>query len=359
MGQSDDVNSEQDWVLETKTWYISDDTLKYLDLILTVSVHGLISVLGVVSNAVNMRIFSQLGLKDSMSVGLFVLSFTDLAVAAMQVASCFSYLVEVVYPTSSIDPWSLGHFAFSWARYISFLISCWITTLITTERCFCVVFPFKVKQVFTIPRCMLATLVIYLVHIGIHLPIYVYAQMAWVNVPVISPDGDIMNTSRVVFTVTFTENSATWEIIADMVAGVTLSVLSQVILIFCTLYMIFSLKKSSQIRNADKGDKYSTLGQQEIQTRGDNLSQRERRLVKVVLLLAIVLTSCNVPRFMVIAIHHLFPGMNIGAYQNLNTILWDISYIAGTIYCSSTIFIYLTLNTSYRRMFINLFAPGV
>ncbi|XP_059155778.1 uncharacterized protein LOC131940891 [Physella acuta] len=355
MGQSDDVKSEQDWVLETKTWYISDVTLKYLDLILTVTVHGLISVLGVASNAVNMKIFAQLGLRDSMSVGLFVLSFTDLAVTAMQVASCFSYLVEVVYPTSPIDPWSLGHFAFSWARYISFLISCWITTLITTERCFCVVFPFKVKQVFTIPRCILATLLIYVVHIGIHLPIYAYAQMAWVDVPEISPYGDLMNTSRVVFTVTFTELSATWEIIADMVAGVTLSVLSQVILIFCTLYMIYSLKKSSQIR---KGEKSSSLGN-DADTSGDNLSQRERRLVKVVLLLALVLTSCNVPRFMVIAIHHLFPGMNIGAYQNLNTILWDISYIAGTIYCSSTIFIYLKLNTSYRKVFINLFQPGV
>ncbi|CAL1529496.1 unnamed protein product, partial [Lymnaea stagnalis] len=313
------------------------------------------SIAGVATNIVNMVIFLKLGLKDSMSVGLLALSFTDLSVTAIQLAGCSSYLVNVIYPESPIDPWSLGAFVFSWARYITYLISCWITTMISAERCFCVVSPFTVKRVFTKTRCVCVILTIYLVHFGIHLPIFLYAKMEWTR-KAIAENTTILG--RSVLTVVFNDDSAMWEILSDLIAGVGLSVLSQVLLVVCTFWMTYSLKVSSRIRSNTStvsGDSVSKLSDIASRKPDNNLSDRERRLVKVVLFLAVILTVCNIPRFLTTTVHHILPGMNLGAYKNLDTLLWEVSYIFGTICCTSNIVVYLQLNSSYRKMFKKIF----
>ncbi|CAG5117802.1 unnamed protein product, partial [Candidula unifasciata] len=67
-----------------------------------------------------------------------------------------------------IDIWSIGYFFFAFLINATYLMSCWITVMISVERCFCVVSPFKVKQIFTRDRCVTSVLIIYVVFIVIH-----------------------------------------------------------------------------------------------------------------------------------------------------------------------------------------------
>ena len=50
----------------------------YIDIYAHIVVPFIVSSFGVVSNVINLIIFSRLGLKDGMSVGLWCLSFSDL-----------------------------------------------------------------------------------------------------------------------------------------------------------------------------------------------------------------------------------------------------------------------------------------
>ncbi|KAH9493220.1 hypothetical protein Btru_020919 [Bulinus truncatus] len=337
---------EAHWIELTRTWYISDETLHFLDLSLTTSIHGVLSLAGAVSNMVNMVIFAKLGLKNSMSLGLFALSLTDFGVTSLQVAICCSYLVQLVYHDCPVDPWTLGGYLFSWARYVAYLISCWITTALSVERCFCVVSPFTVRSVFTRTRCVLALMVIFFVHIAIHVPIFVFARLEWV--PVNQARDDMTSSGLSVLTVVFNEESAAAEILSDMIAGIGLSVLSQTVLLICTLWMIFSLKSSSLVRqNAVSGSQRLEEGSK---TKQDHLSMKERKMAKTVLFLALIVSVCNIPRFITTGVHHILPGMNRGAFQNLEKILWEISYFFGTACCTCNIFVYWKLNSNFRKM---------
>ncbi|KAH9493222.1 hypothetical protein Btru_020926 [Bulinus truncatus] len=310
---SERVNSDEvvSWIDESATWYLSDEDMEYLNLSLTISFHGLLSVTGVVSNLINMVIFCRLGLNNSMSVGIFGLSFTDFNVTCYQMVSCCFYLVGFVYPDCPVDPWMMGGFLFSWAHYIGYLISCWITTLLSVERCYSVVSPFTVRRAFTRKRCVFATIIIYLVHIGTHCPFFAYTQLEWT---LVNPQ----NNRTAILKFRFSEDSAKWELLSDIISGIVLSLLSQAILIVCTVWMIASLRSSSTIR------RYSSQVKQSHDGKEETLSPKERRMCKTVLSLAIIVSVCNVPRFVTTAAHHIVPGMNHGAYRNLQIIMWEI-----------------------------------
>ncbi|KAK0046073.1 muscarinic acetylcholine receptor M4 [Biomphalaria pfeifferi] len=336
---------EAKWIEASRTWHVSDELLDYLNLSMTVTFHGVLSLTGVVTNIVNMVFFFKLKLKTSMSVGLMALSFTDFWVTAFQLTSCCCFLVKVVYPDCPVDPWTLGGYVFSWAHYLGYLISCWITTMLSVERCFCVVAPFTVRQLFTKARCAYTLIIIYSAHALIHAPTFYYAE--WVSV------GQAANSNFSVLKVVFNDNSAKWEILADLVAGVGLSLVSQIVIFVCTARMIVSLRSTSKIRhNPESSTKVNNLqGECVVKTVNETLSPRERRLVRTILCLAVIVSVCNIPRLIATAFRHLAPRANLGAYQNLQILLWEVSYIFMTISCSLNMFVYLKLNSGFQKLF--------
>ncbi|KAI8741895.1 muscarinic acetylcholine receptor M4 [Biomphalaria glabrata] len=337
------------WIDESKSLYISDENLQYLDIVLNISLHGLLSSFGIMSNVLNMVIFIKLKLKNSMTVGLFALSFTDFYVTLLKLASCGSNLVEIMYPDSPVDPMMVGGYLFN-LSYVFYLVSCWITTMLSVERCFCVVSPFTVRQTFTRGRCLTTIILIYVVHIAIHSPVFIFTQVMWVPV---ETGANLTMSEQYILTFVIDENSAWWETLSDFVIGISLSVLSQVILIICTIWMIVCLKNSSKIRklpsNEIKGVDESNTEDKVSKTPEQTLSPKENRMVKTVLWLSIIVSSCNVPRFITTFVHQIVPGMNLGAYENLEKLLWDISYFCGTSCCSFNIFVYIRLNSSYAK----------
>ncbi|CAG5117803.1 unnamed protein product, partial [Candidula unifasciata] len=133
--------------------YEEDSALVFIGTVILYTIGGGVSFLGIWSNIFSMIIFYKLGLKDSMSVEFFALSFTDLLVALVQFVSCTLYILGILYPDSSLDIWSLTTLAFGYTMLCFYFTSCWITTVISIERCLCVVYPFKVKLMFTRSRC--------------------------------------------------------------------------------------------------------------------------------------------------------------------------------------------------------------
>ncbi|XP_059157398.1 uncharacterized protein LOC131941853 [Physella acuta] len=315
------------WVEDTREFVISNAMLNTIMIGLSVILNGIIAIAGVLSNSVNVLVFIRLGLKDSMSVGLWALSFTDLVVSVLHLCRCTSYLFAIMYPFSQVDYWIIGRFYFGWARYVCYFISCWITTLIALERCYCVVSPFKVKQVFTKTKCVAFILVMCAIHIAMLIQIYVYPFFQWGRY---STDQKDTNGSDIYFMqmkLQMTVETAQAQFNMNIVVGVVLSVTSQVLIILCTVWMIYSLKSSSRIRK-------SAISRH--RERADNLSPREKRLVKIVIMLAIIQTVGSIPRFFVtIVVHHVLRGVQLGTYNNLGILMWEVANLFGTVYDTS------------------------
>ncbi|XP_059162626.1 uncharacterized protein LOC131946013 [Physella acuta] len=326
------------------------DQLKRWELALTIPVHLVVAGLGLVSNVINIRVFLRLGLNNSMAVGVFSLSLTDLLITCLQlgVSSCF--LAHYLCPASPLDLWNLGTFTIGWLRYACYYISCWVTTMVAVERCFCVVSPFKVKAMFTRARCVFVVMVIYIAHIGLVLPVYVIQRLDWMNSSEILTNHSSSIYKRVL-AVDYNDQSAQAEVIIDTLGAVSLSILSQVILLVCTFWMIYSLKSSTTVRqiNTDSVRQLGNDSNLPASHKLSKLSDREKRLVKVVLFLALVMTACNVPRFIGLAAHHLIPGLNGGDYRHLNGFIWDVSDFFGTLNCSMNLAVYWMLNSKFRN----------
>ncbi|CAL1539032.1 unnamed protein product, partial [Lymnaea stagnalis] len=225
---------------------ISDEIIKTLVLILTIPIHGLTAITGVITNLLSMVILSRLGLKSSVSVGGFALSLTDFIVTSVHVAILFCYILNYAYPESEVDMLVLRIFALGNVRYASFYISMWITTVISVERCFCVVFPFKVKQFFTLSRYVFAIVVIYCVYISLILPVYILVKTDWIDL--MSIENNTKSVKRRILTVVFSEETHNLEHILNTIGGVALSVTSQTVLIVCTVGLTYTLNQSSEIR---------------------------------------------------------------------------------------------------------------
>lgn len=325
---------------------IRDEDMQWIQISLTLVVRECASIIGVISNVFNVIIFIKIGLKDSMNMGLFALSLTDVLQSLCQVASCTCYAVDAVYPSDGpLDLRALGNSVLGWTVNATYRMSCWITAWISLERCFCVVAPFKVKRIFSRFRCGLVIVTIYVVHICIYSPVFLTHRMQWTKKPTMIQGCNSTATFIDVFTVILTAATANVEFIFDVTFGIVWLFLSNVIVIVCAVLLSHSLHASSKIRQVKK----STHRDSNKKRDASLLTNREKRLVKVVLVLAVILTVCNIPKYIVFLVYHTLPGMNTGGQRNLTALLWNIVPVIANIGCSVNIIVYFNLNSRFRQ----------
>ncbi|KAH9487529.1 hypothetical protein Btru_073271 [Bulinus truncatus] len=249
-------------------------------------------------------------------------------------------------------------YAQTWLRYAGFYLSSWITTVISMERCLCVVAPFKVKRWLTRRRCCLIIVFICAAYMALITPIFVFEKITWAEQGTYIARGNNA-TAMVILEPSVERSHLTIELeeTIDTIGAICLSLLSHAILIVCTLWMVYSLKASSVVRQPLNDPPVHFSTKPTSRSSEVTLSPRERKLVKVVLYLTVVLTACNIPRYTVLAAHHLVPGMIVGAYANLSLFMWDVSDFLGTQNCSSSFLVYWMLNSKFRIAFYQLFSP--
>lgn len=328
---------------------LADHVLMNIHISLNVGIRFIISIVGVITNLLNMAILPKLGLKDSMSVGLFSLSFTNFLVTCIQMASCVSFMLDLVCLNTGIDTRVLGYYTLGWAISALYEVSCWITAFVSVERCYCVISPFKVKQVFTRSRCIGAVMTIYLIHIIMHVPIFVYDGLEWIQIT--APSVSNMTTEIHVLEFVSEEEADLYSFILDLAAGVSMWMFSQTVVVLCAVLMAYSLEASSKVRLS--GTSEGSIGAQKLvySKSSSTLSLRERRLVKIALCLALTLTCCNVPKMITTVVYYMFLDTEIDNQKDLAMLLWTIAITFESLDCSISFLVYLTLSCSYKREF--------
>ncbi|BFZ25331.1 hypothetical protein BsWGS_28370 [Bradybaena similaris] len=331
----------------------------FIRIVMDITVRSSIAIAGIVFNVLNMVIFSTLGLKDSMSVGLFSLSFTDFLITCFQLASSVCYIVDLLYPTSPIDAVAVGYFVFGFLINTTYLLSCWITAMISVERCVCVASPFKVKQIFTRHRSIISVLITFIAYILLNGLVYSIYKMEWQHYNGSTTEYNFTETPPAyILTVRIRKEAEYLEIIFDISVRTCSPFLSQAIVLVCAVWIRYSLNASSKIRRhiSDLPSGVVQQRQTSVDSKSSSrLSRRERKLVKVVLYLGIILTVCNLPRAISTAVCHTLPGMDPGIKDNLNTTLWVTVSAIGSVGCTVNSFVYFSLNKKYKKQCCQIF----
>ncbi|KAK0045246.1 growth hormone secretagogue receptor type 1 [Biomphalaria pfeifferi] len=332
--------------------YVCYDVFHVFELAVSICAFGTVSVIGVVGNVVNMIIFVRQLLKDSMTVGLFALSFTDFSVSLAEMTMSTIYLANYIFPYCPVDLWALAYVGFGWTLYTGYLISGWITAMIALERCFCVVAPFRVKQLFTRRRCVIVVIIIYTVHLLPLLPLYIAERMQWV---VIEDPNALFNSTlsiKLYYTITLTDFADEVEKALDATAGLFLFLASQAVLTICSLWMTYSLKATSLVRSHKSAFTEKLASSEKLSS---NLTPQEKRLVKMVLSLAVLQTVCNLPRLILTVFYNVCTDISVKGDKNLSTMIWSIASLFNQVCCTSNTFCYYFLSSKHRNMFKKLF----
>ena len=123
---------------------VSIDVLDLFSIVNDFALCSFLSLFGVVSNTANIIVYSRIGFSESSNINFLALSVIDLLV------SLVTFFLKMFYspvfsnlrtgPTTSMVALTLSP-----AMMVTVCGSAMMTTLISTERCLCVVFPLKVK----------------------------------------------------------------------------------------------------------------------------------------------------------------------------------------------------------------------
>ncbi|KAI8786112.1 neuromedin-U receptor 2 [Biomphalaria glabrata] len=326
---------------------VSDDLIRFLELLLLIPLNCLISLMGVVANSFNVIVLARLGFKQNMSYGTMALSITDLTVSGLQLTSEICYVFYYMTESGSIDFMALATVPVGWMRYAVLNISGWITSLIATERCFCVIFPFHVKQICKRSVYIIALTLIYFVYFSFVIPIIILEPFTWQEVS----SGSLNTSSQTyIYTVVFDDSTLKLEKLFDTICVLGFALLSQILLLVSTVYMACGIITSSQVRTSHEYKPHhgSVSGQ-------SSLSLKEKRLISVAVWLAVVLLICSIPRYIIVAVFAIVPAMHAPQNYTLTNFLVHISDLFINVNSVFTFFVYFAINRQFKSMFMTVF----
>ena len=291
------------------------------------------NILGVLSNCLNIAVFVKLGFSESSNISLFALALGDLATNILSIWVCLCLMPPFRDANLPFNPLSVV--AFTGGGLYTFLIRCtaWITAFISFERCLCVLVPHKVKRLITPRVTVIAVSVISVITVGPHIVAYWAWHFVWRESP---------RYNRTVLVVIKKYNAG--EEIADMISriicGVIQTVLAFVIVLACTTFLIYSLRRSARWRLSAATPAAAT---------DNKLSRRDSRVVKMVSVIAVIFIACFTPNTVWMLCTIIFEEFRLsGRYVYAYYTAYLISSLVQSVGASVNIFIYYKMASKFR-----------
>ena len=322
----------------------SDTTLWFTSVAFRVYLVSAITVCGLVTNVINILVFSRMGLRDGTAATFLVLSVADGVM-------CFIGLFAIVfaglrYQGPAIlqrSVYSLYAIVLACATLPKNASTC-CTVVIAVVRCCSVAMPLRVKSVLTVRRQLIAILVLVLSNVAV----FSYTVTCYRIILVKDP---ATNFTQIILTLT-----PGWQTkikTTDHYRGVTFYT-NFIIINICLVVLIVSLKRSSQFRAAasSSGDMAATPG-------ADKSNRRESQVVKTVVLVSAIFTICNLPGILMGILRTTLPGFRTVGYLSRSfDMLFVFVEFFGVTSGAINIIVYLYSNSAYRKVLNSLLSQS-
>ncbi|KAK6962972.1 P2Y purinoceptor 2 [Biomphalaria glabrata] len=300
--------------------------------------------LGIVSNIINIIVFVKLGLKERVNFTLFWLSVADLMRTVAQAARTKGLLWDVELGPILMNGQSFNYLLWPikamWGD-----LSSGLTMFISIERCVCVVRPLHFNSSVIARHGKKIVLIIVVGFILYYLPLMIpYGFEATCN--------EETNTS--LYYIVYSSFTYGYSDFIDYFAGTIICVLLPCLIFVCSILMLRGLQKSSNARRALTG---SFQRDQTLTESG--LSIKERRVVKMVFVLACLYMFSFFPQILVIIIYNYFDTFGSEAKQveskNLILIIDPLSFFISGTYGAFSIFVYYFFSSTFHHTIHSMF----
>ncbi|GFN93126.1 chemosensory receptor a [Plakobranchus ocellatus] len=321
---------------------LSDEQFDIISWILVIIVQ-IISISGLVTNILSIIVFTRLGFSEASNISLTALAMCDLACMIFSMWTNLCYLP--VFRDSSL-PFNVHTVKFLtgaglWAHIVR--TAAWITAFISFERCLCILVPLKVKRLITPRTTLIAMLVISMFTVGPYIFMHLRFHFSWVFYPHLNAtifDIVVINSKHLILS----------EQIIMVLCGLIQPVLAFAIVVTCTVFLIVQLKKISSWRKSVTSAKNQKQNSEDKSAptntgTGTSISQKEERLVRMVVVIATTFIVCFIPTCVAAMFDDSFYE---GTYRRIFAILILINFLGGSVSGSVNIFIYYNMASKYR-----------
>ncbi|XP_059159259.1 neuropeptides capa receptor-like [Physella acuta] len=311
---------------------INKDVQLATELINYVILGGILSVFGIASNIINMVVFYKLGLKSTTNFSMFALSLADL----LTLITLFEYSIWlnpwVEFSDLPVNTREVQYLITGWPNVCFTRIACLIMAFITAERYINIAYPHKAKQIITPRKTKIVISFIFFVSIIMILPSYSTSYYGWKFYP-------RSNVTKIGIYLMSNGNVDTYSFLINAVLGL----IALVLVIYFTSLIIWHLHQRERKRSRIVSDTSYIR------------SRRERKAIKLAIIIAIILIVCTTPSIVFSFVCVLVEGMSItGYYQNLFFFIWSFNFVLGGFNCGVNIFLYYMMNARYKETFLEM-----
>ncbi|XP_012940731.1 G-protein coupled receptor 183-like [Aplysia californica] len=307
------------------------------DLVLTIFVIGFfviilgaISLSGIVTNVINLIVFIRQGFKDNVNISLFSLAISDIGALLPLLWVSIGFNPLFVNSDLPFDTVEVLHLTSGWPHICFARISGWITAFIMLERCLCIAVPLKVKTMITVKRIVIVLVSIYVAMIGALLPVFYALRLE----PRYSP---LKNETK--FRMVYIPNGFAIESAVFLINAFSQLITFSMVII-CSTILVQNLISKSKWRKST-----SSSGDH------DSFSNRDKKVVKLVLFIAIIFIVCLFPSVINFIAQSLEPEYTAsGKYGDLYLLTWSFSVSLSATNSAVNIFVYYNMSSKYKQI---------
>ncbi|XP_059173499.1 type-1 angiotensin II receptor-like [Physella acuta] len=319
---------------EAKDEGLMDEGTYRLIVIVCLVITLIISPLGIIFNIINIVVFCKLGFKESTNIILVSLAVTDICILMTLLGLTVNANLMAMGGANFDILAAVAYIVLGWPNVLTTRISGCLTTYLTFERFLCVVLPLRVKTILQKKTALTFIIALCLFSMAYSVPMYLANSIGLRFNP-------MSNQTSVGLIVA--ENS-------DVLEEFSISVNTIIEFTSFTLVTVFTLGLlSSYVSSAKWRKEISGVA------KNSQFTNRDRKLLKMVLLISIVFIGCSLPTVIGDVVMLLVKDFNIkGRERFLFIASCAIFYNFLALNSLASFFIYLNMSSKFRKCFVEM-----
>ncbi|KAK0040034.1 growth hormone secretagogue receptor type 1 [Biomphalaria pfeifferi] len=316
----------------------------------------LISLLGVVTNVINILVFTKQGVtSDSTTLSLFALTLSDLLACVFMLPHPLCFVLQRFVVSHELlirNCLVLSTMSATYPHILCTQIACWVTVYISVERALSVLFPLQVKLLIKYKNTAAVLMFIYGAEIVGHVPYLVNSPILWIR--------DASKNDTLMAINYQTPLGVSLYAYSNLIESNILITVAMLIITGSTLATLERIRTSSAWRNTMRSNVKLSKSQSlqstaEIKSeivRPDKITTKDKETVKMVASVTCCLLVClacfQIPGLAMYAI----PEFSLTGYnKDIFQVFYTFKFILDTLSASINFFFYVNQSSRFRKTY--------
>ena len=292
------------------------------------------------------------GFKESVAISMTTIAVWDLVKSIAGVMEPFAGILSLWNPAAAFSWSKICVVAFNYLNSFSSYVTSVMAAYVAVERCLCVSIPLKVKWLLTPRVTLTACLVISVVVFGAFAVMFGIYDVVWEWSATFNATVAVYK--RNAFYIKHDEPLFAYY----NLSGILWPLASFSVIVVATIIIVFKLRQGSKFRAAQNSVMASDI-QDKQQKQGPQLSNRDRQVVKMLLVIVVIYIVSLSPRIsLYMAKHIVYDFYFLRRYHKLFKFCVYWIWVADLTNGAVNFFVFYNMSSSFKATFREIFTSS-